>query len=158
MNETTFTRADLLAAQLDYEIDVMDAFAAQCSDAAVLADTRRRGSWAHGHVTGAIHLPVTDVDNFGAATLEAEVPLIVYGWGPGCNGATRTADALLRRGVDVREMIGGIEYWIRNGLPVTGLASSPLAWTAVNRPMATVAANETVDLTQSPDPLVRAEG
>lgn len=44
--------------------------------------------------------------------------MVTYCWGPGCNGATRAALTLARLGFEVREMIGGIEYWIREGLPV----------------------------------------
>jgi rhodanese-related sulfurtransferase len=46
------------------------------------------------------------------------VPVVTYCWGPGCNGATRAALALARLGYEVREMLGGIEYWIREGFPV----------------------------------------
>jgi hypothetical protein len=52
----------------------------------------------------------------------------VYCWGPGCDGATRAAHELVRRGYQVREMIGGIEYWIREGFPVAtadGLVTRP---------------------------------
>ena len=56
---------------------------------------------------------------FGVGSIYRRVPpnqaLIVYGWGPGCNGATGTARALLAAGLDVRELLGGYEYWVRNG-------------------------------------------
>ena len=35
-----------------------------------------------------------------------------------CNGATRAALALAQLGYRVREMLGGFEYWAREGLPV----------------------------------------
>ncbi|GAA5191186.1 hypothetical protein GCM10023346_10090 [Arthrobacter gyeryongensis] len=38
--------------------------------------------------------------------------------GTGCNGSTFAALAFAELGYPVREMIGGIEYWARNGLPV----------------------------------------
>ncbi|MFE5737948.1 rhodanese-like domain-containing protein [Streptomyces celluloflavus] len=43
----------------------------------------------------------------------------MYCWGPGCDGATRAALALARLGYRVKEMLGGIEYWIREGYEVT---------------------------------------
>ena len=104
-------------ARLAYEIDVTAAAQAVGSGAAVLVDTRRRASWDHGHIAGALHLPTTEID----ATLE-DLPrdrtVIVYGWGPGCNGATATARILLAAGLDVRELLGGYEYWVRNGYPI----------------------------------------
>ena len=44
--------------------------------------------------------------------------MVTYCWGPGCNGATRAALALAELGYRVREMLGGFEYWAREGLPV----------------------------------------
>lgn len=50
--------------------------------------------------------------------IPAGTPVVVYSWGPGCNGSTFAAPAFATLGYRVREMIGGIEYWARNGLPV----------------------------------------
>jgi rhodanese-related sulfurtransferase len=48
--------------------------------------------------------------------------VVAYCWGPGCNGATRAALALSEAGFQAREMLGGIEYWIREGFPVATAA------------------------------------
>jgi rhodanese-related sulfurtransferase len=47
-----------------------------------------------------------------------DTPVVVYCWGPGCNGATKAALAFAEAGYAVREMLGGFEYWAREGLPV----------------------------------------
>ncbi|HEU4598807.1 MAG TPA: rhodanese-like domain-containing protein [Solirubrobacterales bacterium] len=104
-------------ARLAYEIDVVAAAAAVESGRAILVDTRKRASWEHGHVAGALHLPTTDLAT-GLDGLPRDRTLIVYGWGPGCNGATGTARVLLAAGLDVRELLGGYEYWVRNGFAV----------------------------------------
>ncbi|WP_315072619.1 rhodanese-like domain-containing protein [uncultured Microbacterium sp.] len=104
-------------ARLAYEIDVVAAREAVATGEAVLVDTRRLESWGHGHIAGAVHLPTSDVDA-RLATLPRDRTLIVYGWGPGCNGATSTARVLLAAGLDVRELLGGYEYWVRNGFEV----------------------------------------
>jgi len=101
-------------ARLAYEIDVVAALAAVEAGAAVLIDTRRLASWEHGHIAGALHLPATAIDT-RLDELPRDRMLIVYGWGPGCNGATGTARSLLAAGLDVRELLGGYEYWVRNG-------------------------------------------
>ena len=44
----------------------------------------------------------------------------MYCWGPGCNGATRAALEFARLGHPVKEMLGGFEYWVREGLPLEG--------------------------------------
>ena len=44
--------------------------------------------------------------------------LVVYCWGPGCNGATKAAVKLSALGFSVKEMIGGITYWKEEGYPI----------------------------------------
>lgn len=104
-------------ARLAFEVDVVAAADAVAAGAAVLIDTRRQESWDHGHIAGALHLPRATMDA-RIAGLPRDRTLIVYGWGPGCNGATATARELLAAGLDTRELLGGYEYWVRNGFPV----------------------------------------
>ncbi|MCZ2822890.1 MULTISPECIES: rhodanese-like domain-containing protein [unclassified Modestobacter] len=108
------------ARRLAVETDVSDVHAALESGRPgfVLVDTRSAESWAQGHVPGAVHLPGREIAGQAAAELDPGVPVVTYCWGPGCNGATRAALALARIGYRVREMIGGFEYWAREGLPV----------------------------------------
>ena len=64
-----------------------------------------------------------------AAALDADSVFVTYCWGPGCDGATRAALALARRGLHVKEMLGGLEYWVRDGLPVetdSGVTAGPV--------------------------------
>lgn len=109
------------AHRLAVETDVSDVAAALDSGAPgfVLLDSRSAAAWAQGHVPGAVHLPGRELDVRADGELDRSVPVVTYCWGPGCNGATRAALALARRGFRVREMIGGFEYWAREGLPVT---------------------------------------
>jgi rhodanese-related sulfurtransferase len=69
-------------------------------------------------VPGAVHLPGRQVAARAGTELDRSVPVVTYCWGPGCNGATRAALALALLGFRVREMLGGFEYWAREGLPV----------------------------------------
>jgi rhodanese-related sulfurtransferase len=62
--------------------------------------------------------PTATVPARAGAELDRSVPVVTYCWGPGCNGATRAALALALLGHRVREVIGGFEYWVREGLPV----------------------------------------
>ena len=108
------------ARRLAVETDVSDVHAALESGTPgfVLLDSRSAESWAQGHVPGAVHLPGREVTARAAAELDPAVPVVAYCWSPGCNGATRAALALAGLGYRVREMIGGFEYWAREGLPV----------------------------------------
>ncbi|MFQ1004283.1 rhodanese-like domain-containing protein [Modestobacter sp. SSW1-42] len=119
------------ARRLAVETDVSDVHAALESGAPgfVLLDSRSAESWAQGHVPGAVHLPGREIAARAAGELDPAVPVVTYCWGPGCNGATRAALALAHLGYRVREMIGGFEYWAREGLPVAtgdGVVRSPV--------------------------------
>jgi rhodanese-related sulfurtransferase len=108
------------ARRLAVETDVSDVHAAlESGDPGfVLLDSRSAEAWAQGHVPGAVHLPGREIPARAATELDRSVPVVTYCWGPGCNGATRAALALALLGFRVREMIGGFEYWAREGLPV----------------------------------------
>lgn len=111
---TAFTH---FTARLAVETDVSDV-ARDLSDnipGVVVVDVRSRESWDQGHVPGAVHIPVSEIDG---TTLPFDVVVVVYCWGPGCNGAHQGGAAFARLGYRVKEMIGGFEYWAREGLPV----------------------------------------
>jgi rhodanese-related sulfurtransferase len=109
--------AAFFAARLAFQTDVSDVQAALATGRPgfVLVDSRSTESWDQGHIPGAVHLPTADL---ATADLDPDQPVVTYCWGPGCNGATRAALVLAERGFAVKEMIGGIEYWIREGFPV----------------------------------------
>jgi rhodanese-related sulfurtransferase len=129
------------AARLAAQTDVSDVRAALAAGPTgfVLLDVRGAPAWRQAHITGATHLPRTDLRDRAAAVLDPEVPVVTYCWGPGCDGATKAALALALLGYRVKEMIGGIEYWIREGFevdtptgriarpadPLTALATTP---------------------------------
>jgi rhodanese-related sulfurtransferase len=114
--------AAFFRARLDFQTDVSDVHAALAKagdrPALILIDSRSTAAWDQGHIPGAVHLPTADIPSRAAALLDPGVPVVAYCWGPGCNGATRAALALSEAGFDAKEMLGGIEYWIREGFPV----------------------------------------
>ena len=108
------------AARLTFQTDAADVHTAFAGGdpGFVLVDSRGAPAWAQGRIPGALHLPTAAIPERAAALLDPVVPVVTYCWGPGCNGATRAALALARLGYVVREMLGGIEYWTREGFPV----------------------------------------
>ncbi|MFE5852401.1 rhodanese-like domain-containing protein [Streptomyces sp. NPDC056500] len=114
--------AAFFAARLAFQTDVADVHASmQSADVGfVLVDSRGAAGWQQGHVPGAVHLPTADIPTRAADELDPAVLVVTYCWGPGCDGATRSALALAQLGYRVKEMIGGIEYWIREGFAVAG--------------------------------------
>ncbi len=126
------------AARLRYETDVSDVHADLSAGVpgVVVVDSRGERAWRQGHLPGAVHLPTADIARLAARRLPPDPTVVVtYCWGPGCNGATRAAYELARLGYRVKEMIGGYQYWVEEGLPVQtpdGLVSRPVnALTAV---------------------------
>ena len=112
--------AAYFAARLAHHTDVADVNAALSSGEPgfVLVDSRGDTAWAQARIPGALHLPTAQIPSDAGGLLDREVPVVTYCWGPGCDGAARAALALARRGYRVKELLGGIEYWIREGLPV----------------------------------------
>ncbi|MEV0386558.1 rhodanese-like domain-containing protein [Nonomuraea sp. NPDC050643] len=108
------------AARLSVETDVSDVAAdlAASIPGLVVVDSRSRESWDQGHVQGAVHLPTAEIAAKAAALIAGDAMVVTYCWGPGCNGATRAALEFARLGYRVKEMIGGFEYWAREGFPV----------------------------------------
>ena len=108
---------DYFAAKLVHETDVSDVGAALsgAEPGFVLVDSRSRAAWDQGHVPGAIHLPTPEIARCAGELLAPGTAVVVYCWGPGCNGATRAALEFAKLGHPVREMIGGFEYWVREG-------------------------------------------
>ncbi|WP_326648420.1 MULTISPECIES: rhodanese-like domain-containing protein [unclassified Streptomyces] len=106
------------AAHLAFHADVSDvasALAAGGDPGFVVLDCRSTESWDQGHVPGAVHLPTALIAEQAGQLLDRSVPVVTYCWGPGCNGATRAALALAELGYQVKEMLGGFEYWAREG-------------------------------------------
>ncbi|MFJ6679637.1 rhodanese-like domain-containing protein [Microbacterium sp. NPDC091382] len=103
------------------ETDPSDVYAAQhADDPFVLVDVRNAEAWDQGHAVGALHMPYREIASRAASEIASHLPVVVYCWSPGCNGGARGAAEFARLGYDVREMIGGFEYWAREGLPVEG--------------------------------------
>jgi rhodanese-related sulfurtransferase len=115
----TITAIAFFEARLALQTDVSDVHAAFAAGRdLVLVDSRSAGAWAQGHIPGAVHLPTAEIPGRAAEMIDPGTPVVTYCWGPGCNGATRAALAFARLGYRVQEMLGGVEYWIREGLPI----------------------------------------
>ncbi|RKS79255.1 rhodanese-related sulfurtransferase [Actinomadura pelletieri DSM 43383] len=106
------------SARLSFETDVSDVATQMNSHDIVVIDIRNTRSWDQGHIPGALHLPTAEIAQRAASLVPTGATVVVYCWGPACNGATKAALEFARLGYPVKEMIGGFEYWAREGLPV----------------------------------------
>ena len=113
--------ADFFAAKLSYETDPADLAAARATGGGpVVIDTRSAAGWTQGRIPGALHIPGPDLSGLAPSLIpDLDADIVVYCWGPGCNGSTRAALTLVSMGYRrVRELIGGFEYWVREGLAI----------------------------------------
>jgi len=110
--------------RLTFETDPADLFAHRQQGLAelVVLDARSPTAFADEHIPGALNLPSRQITATTTAGFSREQLIVTYCWGPGCNGATRAAARLAALGFQVKELIGGIEYWKRDGYPVAHAA------------------------------------
>ncbi|MFD6028608.1 rhodanese-like domain-containing protein [Streptomyces griseoluteus] len=119
------------ATRLAFEADVSDVHADLESGApgVVVVDTRGDTAWEQGHIPGALHIPTARIADLAPQLIDPALTVVTYCWGPGCNGATRAALAFARLGYQVKEMLGGFEYWAREGFAydsATGAEQRPV--------------------------------
>ena len=108
---------DKLAFETDPS-DVWDAIQTGTVDF-LIVDCRSEGNYTKTHIPGAISLPWHEITEERVRDLP-DLPIVTYCWGPGCNASTKGAARLATYGRPVKELIGGLEYWIREGHPTEG--------------------------------------
>lgn len=87
-------------------------------DSIVVIDTRSEALYARGHVPGAISFPHRTMTAESTAALDRSKIYVTYCDGIGCNGSTKGAYKLAALGYTVKEMLGGLDFWIRDGQPL----------------------------------------
>lgn len=114
-------RAQHFADKLAYETDPADVRRAMLDDetALLIVDCRPTDNYRKTHIPGAVSLPWAEITEERVRDLP-DRPIVTYCWGPACNAATKGAHRLAALGRPVQEMIGGLEYWIREGHPTEG--------------------------------------
>jgi rhodanese-related sulfurtransferase len=112
------------ADKLAYEIDSWDLSVALRDGAGVLViDARSPEAFAREHIPGAISLPHRAMDASTTAALDRTALVVTYCDGIGCNASTKGALAMAKLGFSVRELIGGLDWWKRDGHPTHGAAA-----------------------------------
>ena len=108
--------------KLAFEMDSWDLHVALSNnEALVVVDGRSEAAFAKEHIPGAINLPHRGISTLSTEALDKSKTYICYCDGIGCNGSTKTALKLLTVGFKVRELIGGLDWWKRDGYQTAGL-------------------------------------
>ena len=84
----------------------------------VVIDARARDAYAAGHIPGAISFPHREMSIETTAKLDRSIVYVVYCDGIGCNASTKGAHKLARLGFRTKELLGGLDWWCRDGHPV----------------------------------------
>jgi len=111
--------------KLAYEIDSWDlSVALKANDKLIVIDTRAPELYAREHIPGAINLPHRTMSEDTTRALDRDALVVSYCDGIGCNGSTKGALNMTRLGFRVKELIGGLDWWKRDGHPTAGAQGS----------------------------------
>lgn len=107
--------------KLKFEVDSWDLREALNKDEKVIAlDTRSNESYEREHIPGAINIPHRTMTQESTVHLDKEVLYITYCTGIGCNASTKGALNMVKLGLRVKELIGGLDWWKRDGYETQG--------------------------------------
>jgi rhodanese-related sulfurtransferase len=108
-------------AKLTYETDSWDlSIALETTDSWVAVDGRGADAYEREHIPGAINLPHKALCLDTVKDLDKSKTYICYCDGIGCNASTKTALKLLTLGFNVKELMGGLDWWKRDGHATAG--------------------------------------
>ena len=85
----------------------------------VVIDARSRDAYSAGHIPSAVSFQHREMSAKTTARLDRSKVYVVYCDGIGCNASTKGAFKLAGLGFRVKELLGGIDWWRRDGHPVT---------------------------------------
>lgn len=106
-------------AKLDWEIDPSDLHEALAEGGHVIVvDARKPEAYARGHIPGAVNIPHRIMSKLTTDRLDRDALIVSYCDGIGCNASTKGALNLLKLGFRVQELIGGLEWWKKDGFKV----------------------------------------
>jgi rhodanese-related sulfurtransferase len=81
----------------------------------VIVDARSETAYAQEHIPRAINLPHRKMNPESTRHLDRRALYVTYCDGIGCNASTKGALKLAELGFQVKELIGGIDWWKRDG-------------------------------------------
>lgn len=84
-------------------------------DKVILIDARAASAFAAEHIPGAINIPHRTMTTETTAHLDRDALVVTYCDGIGCNASTKGALAMARLGFKVKELLGGLDWWKRDG-------------------------------------------
>ena len=107
--------------KLAYETDSSDLKAAlAANENIVVIDARAPAAYAVEHIPGAINVPHRTMNEESTRHIYRAAVVVTYCDGIGCNASTKGALNMTRLGFKVKELMGGLDWWKRDGYPTAG--------------------------------------
>ncbi len=102
--------------KLAYEIDSWDLkVALEAGEKITVIDARSPEAFQREHVPGAINIPYRTMSAETTRHIDKDALVVTYCDGIGCNASTKGALNMLKLGFSVKELIGGLDWWKRDG-------------------------------------------
>jgi rhodanese-related sulfurtransferase len=86
----------------------------------IVIDTRSLDLYNKEHIPGAINVPHRNMNIEATKSWDRNAVYVSYCNGIGCNGSTKGAFKLASLGFNVKELIGGLDWWKRDGFSTEG--------------------------------------
>jgi rhodanese-related sulfurtransferase len=107
--------------KLAYELDPSDLYDAMNNGEKIIpVDTRRPDAHSKEHIPSALNFPHREMSVESTKVLRKDILYVTYCDGIGCNASTKGALKLASFGFKVKELVGGIEWWKRDGYGTRG--------------------------------------
>ena len=119
MNQIEFYEA-----KLKYEIDSWDLSLILENEDVVVVDTRSQEAYSLEHIPSAINVPHKTMTQELIKDWDRSKLYVCYCDGIGCNASTKGSLNLTKLGLNVKELLGGLDWWKRDGHPTSGAKSS----------------------------------
>lgn len=107
--------------KLAFEMDSSDLFdALNNNEKVVPLDARKQFGFEAEHISLAINIPHRLMNEENTRHLDENILYVTYCYGIGCNASTKGALNMPKLGFKVKELIGGIAWWKRDGYATEG--------------------------------------
>jgi rhodanese-related sulfurtransferase len=116
------------SAKLAYETDSWDLkVALDAGDNVIVVDTRSPEAYRNEHIPGAVNIPHRTMSRGTTQQLDRNALVVTYCDGIGCNASTKGALNMATLGFHVKELMGGLDWWKRDGHKTEGAnAANPV--------------------------------
>lgn len=105
--------------KLEFEIDSWDLnVAREAGEHLIVVDARSPEAYAGGHIPGAVNIPHRRMSVETTGHLDKSGLVVTYCDGIGCNASTKGALNMAHLGFRVKELVGGLDWWKREGYSV----------------------------------------